>query len=180
MCVLIFMFLVTLFFPSHFPPYRQNTSQPNHRFPSSSQTGCSGQRFHCTKVAWISFGFWTLFWLGFLHHPQIFWKRTTVKHVNMNRYYTFGNTCICFFTYAYLCNISMCIKRSAGFTYIVGHNSRERERGDLFLLGRFVEGHNWRTTITHNSNSLGLHFVKLFGLWKWWHLATAQEGILRC
>ena len=63
-CVLIFMFLVTLFFPFHFPPYPPKYKSTNHRFPSSSQSGCSGQRFHCTKVAWISFGFWTYYILA--------------------------------------------------------------------------------------------------------------------
>ena len=44
------------------PPKYKST---NHRFfPAALKLRCSGQRFHCTKVAWISFGFWTYYILA--------------------------------------------------------------------------------------------------------------------
>ena len=163
------MFLVTLFFfpstppfPPPAPPKKLKIIREKNTVGSQRLSSCSGHSFHCAEVAWISFGVWTSFWLGLFHHPIFLGNNYSI--CKYNYVFTYRNTCI--YTYAYLWNISMYIKRLAKFTCIIGDRSRERERGDLFLVLKV----HWRKPLNEGLplriffKSVGSQSVKFFGL----------------
>lgn len=64
-CVFLFLcFWLQCFFPSTSRPTAKIQVNKSSVFPAALKLRCSGQRFHCTKVAWISFGFWTYYILA--------------------------------------------------------------------------------------------------------------------